>query len=779
MKKLLAIIICNLTLLCVTYGQWQEANKGLYGGHIGGLFFDPVTNLLFAGTGNCGIFVSSDEGQHWKTSNNGLPEQIYNIESFLRSGTNLFAACNFNEGIFRSTDNGRTWVNKKNGFPQYNSVHCLAISGTKLFAGSFNGIFLSTDNGDNWTAVNNGLQEMDQYVNSIAVKDGRIYAGTMGGVFVSNDDGGSWTKLNLGLEYEFIQTVATDGQYIYVGAPLGKFCISSDNGLTWTIVNSGLPFGVDFKYLTVNNGIIYGGTTVGGVCLSTDNGNTWKQFNNVLSKKTVYQLAIKGYKIFAATEAGVFLSTDNCNSWTAINNQLTNIPVTCTARSGNRIIAGTRGNGLYSSTDNGKTWAHIEINIAAEAPWVFGLTANENYVFAGTIDGVYVSADNGLTWEKGNLTYPNYMNIIVEETVVIGDRIFAVTSLGLYVSVDKGKNWTTDGALKDEGLFSLASSGNTLYAGTCTGIFMSTDLGLTWTDINNGLSFTNDCIWSIGTKDNDLFFTSNSGVFVSDNNGSSWTTVNNGLPSLNIPALTIYGNNLFACANSDGIFLSANNGTSWAPVNTGLVGPSLVVNSVSVIGNYVYAGTNKGIWIRPLSEFLTLSVSPVSLNIAALENSKATFNITSNTDWSISSFEDWLTLSQASGSGNAAIDLTASANHSKEPRKATVTVSGFEVKSKSILVTQEVKEGKVKKNDIVIYPNPATDHLTLTVGEDFNNSDYTIKITNVLGNVVFETKISQSQYDVNVSSWKMKGAYVLQVYSNCKKVVLVKTIIVK
>lgn len=779
MKKLLAIFIFNLLLYSITYAQWQETNNGLYGGHIGGLFVDPVTNLLFAGTGNCGIFVSSDEGQHWKTSNKGLPDQVYNVESFLRSGTNLFIGCNYIDGVFKSTDNGSTWVNKINGFPQYTSVHCLALSGTKLFAGTFNGIFQSTDNGDNWTAVNNGLSQMDLYINSIAVKEGKIFAGTLGGIFVLGDDGETWTKCNLGLEYEFIQTIAVDGEYIYAGAPLGKFCISSDNGTTWTAVNTGLPFGIDFKYLTVNNGIIYGGTTGGGVYTSSDNGNTWKQINNILSKKTVYQLAIKENKFFAATEAGVFLSTDNCISWTPVNNELTNIPVTCMVKSGSRLIVGTRGSGLFSSADNGKNWEPINNVTTSEAPWFFGLTVKDNYVIAGSTDGEYVSSDNGLTWMKGDFSLPAYYNIGVEESVIIGDKIFAVTVLGVYMSVDNGRTWTTNGALKNEGLFSLATSGNTLYAGTCAGVFMSTDLGNTWTDINNGFSILDNCIMSICTKENNIFIASNSGVFVSNNNGSSWTAVNNGFPSLSISAITVYGNNLFSCAYVNGVFLSTNNGTSWAPVNTGLEGPAIVVNSINVIGDYVYAGTDKGLWTRPLSEFLTLSVSPVSLNIAALENSKATFNITSNTDWCVSSFEGWLTLSQLSGSGNSTIDLIATQNHSKEPRKASVTVSGIEVKSQSILVTQLGKTDKVKKNDIVIYPNPATDHLTLTIGESFDDPDYTIKIMNVLGKVVFETKINQSQYEVNVSSWKMKGAYVLQVYNKYKKVVLAKTIIVK
>jgi hypothetical protein len=50
---------------------------------------------------------------------------------------------------------------------------------------------------------------------------------------------------------------------------------------------------------------------------------------------------------------------------------------------------------------------------------------------------------------------------------------------------------------------------------------------------------------------------------------------------------------------------------------------------------------------------------------------------------------------------------------------------------------------------------------------------------NVLGTVVFETNINQSRYDLDISSWIIKGAYVLQVHNTFNKVVAVKTIIVK
>src|SRR5580692_4102143 len=58
----------------------------------------------------------------------------------------------------------------------------------------------------------------------------------------------------------------------------------------------------------------------------------------------------------------------------------------------------------------------------------------------------------------------------------------------------------------------------------------------------------------------------------------------------------------------------------------------------------------------------TLGVSTNSLSMAALSNSKDTFNITSSGSWTITSNQTWLTVNQASGQGNATIIATGTGN---------------------------------------------------------------------------------------------------------------------
>ena len=81
---------------------------------------------------------------------------------------------------------------------------------------------------------------------------------------------------------------------------------------------------------------------------------------------------------------------------------------------------------------------------------------------------------------------------------------------------------------------------------------------------------------------------------------------------------------------------------------------------------------------------LKLSASEVSLEAAG--GSEATFNITSNTDWSVSVADDsWLNVSPKSGYGNSVIKVTAkSENWSDEKRSVALT---FDIEGKSVQAT--------------------------------------------------------------------------------------------
>ena len=88
-----------------------------------------------------------------------------------------------------------------------------------------------------------------------------------------------------------------------------------------------------------------------------------------------------------------------------------------------------------------------------------------------------------------------------------------------------------------------------------------------------------------------------------------------------------------------------------------------------------------------------LSVSPSTVNVAAAANSTGTFSVTSNTSWTVTDNQAWLTASPASGSNNATVTVTAQENTTTSARSATVTVSATGVTPQTVTVTQAAGSG--------------------------------------------------------------------------------------
>ena len=83
-----------------------------------------------------------------------------------------------------------------------------------------------------------------------------------------------------------------------------------------------------------------------------------------------------------------------------------------------------------------------------------------------------------------------------------------------------------------------------------------------------------------------------------------------------------------------------------------------------------------------------LSVSASSLSFS-YTGGQQTFEITSNTTWSVSSDASWLTVTPASGSNGGTISVTATPNTGTGSRTATVTVSGDGVTAQTVSITQD------------------------------------------------------------------------------------------
>lgn len=67
------------------------------------------------------------------------------------------------------------------------------------------------------------------------------------------------------------------------------------------------------------------------------------------------------------------------------------------------------------------------------------------------------------------------------------------------------------------------------------------------------------------------------------------------------------------------------------------------------------------------------------------------------------------------------------------------------------------------KNEIKVYPNPANTHIYIDNGNFSLMQDYTVKITNSIGQTVFSQRVDKQQFYIDLSGWSGTGTYVLQI----------------
>jgi hypothetical protein len=79
-------------------------------------------------------------------------------------------------------------------------------------------------------------------------------------------------------------------------------------------------------------------------------------------------------------------------------------------------------------------------------------------------------------------------------------------------------------------------------------------------------------------------------------------------------------------------------------------------------------------------------------------------------------------------------------------------------------------------NTIKIYPNPASDYITIDNGNYAAMAGYSLTIKNNTGQVVFQSAINQAQFTVDLSTWSGNGLYFVHLLDNQNNTVTVRKI---
>ncbi len=324
---------------------------------------------------------------------------------------------------------------------------------------------------------------------------------------------------------------------------------------------------------------------------------------------------------FGATGGGLWKSTDSGASWKCVTDGFLHSssvgaigisdsnPDVIYIGMGERDIRGdiSEGDGVYKSTDGGKTWTHMglektmtvsRIAVDPKNPDVVYVAALGQVYKPGPDRGVFKSTDGGRTWTKvlfesekaGAVELvmdPADSNILYAATWDAWRTPYFLNSGGpgskMWKTSDGGGHWTDitgssglpKGVIGKIGISVAASNDKRVYAIVEAkengGIFRSDDAGATWTKVSEDSEWRQRA-WYFShvfadPKNPDKVYCLNVGAGVSRDGGKTWSNIRTAHSDNHDLWINPDDSNKMIESNDGGAAVSSDGGNGWTRVN--------------------------------------------------------------------------------------------------------------------------------------------------------------------------------------------------------------------
>lgn len=246
----------------------------------------------------------------------------------------------------------------------------------------------------------------------------------------------------------------------------------------------------------------------------------------------------------------------------------------------------TNGGGIFVSEDDGQSWSLLEGARGRSVRAMTQSAKDPNALAVAARDGVYYSTDRGKTWER--ITPVNDPELKGFHSVAIDPRDAKIIYVGTHhlpwKTADAGKTWKLAaskerGMIDDSDIFAIhidQSNPNIVLMSACSGIYRSRDASETWSKIQ-GIPYTSrrtHVIYQHPTKPEMIFAGTTEGLWVSTDNGKpdSWRRMTS--PRVVINTVAIHPdrpNRVLLGVDDVGILISEDGGESYEGSNAGFI----------------------------------------------------------------------------------------------------------------------------------------------------------------------------------------------------------------
>jgi photosystem II stability/assembly factor-like uncharacterized protein len=319
---------------------------------------------------------------------------------------------------------------------------------------------------------------------------------------------------------------------------------------------------------------------------------------------------------FGATGGGIWKTVDGGTTWRPVSDASLETPsvgaIAVSESSPDVVYAGMgevemrgdviQGDGVYKSTDAGKTWKHVGLSDTQNIGRIRIHPTNPDIVFVAALGhtygpnadrGVFRTSDGGATWKKVlfrsdkagaiDLCFdPKNPQVLFAALWEVFRTPHSLSSggpgSGLFKSTDGGATWVEisrnpglpKGLLGKIGVSVSGGDSSRVYAvveAEDGGIFKSDDAGGTWTKVSEDRRFRQRAFYYsriyADPKDRDKVYVLNTGLYRSADAGKTWKSIR--VPHGDNHDLWIAGNDPSRLINGNdgGGNVSVNGGESW------------------------------------------------------------------------------------------------------------------------------------------------------------------------------------------------------------------------